>query len=236
MTVDTSPHGRKHSLPIRMGIYASILMTAGIILSGPPGTIIVYSTAPQPAGWQGIEIYAESFRPIQMFPFAAGFLLLIGFVLFTAVLHHLKKSVRTLSGIAFALLYGAIISVNYFLQLAVVGPNMLAGNYTGMEILVMANPGSVFWALEMLGYGFQGLSLLFIYPIFRRAKLENVIRWLVIVNGIAGVVSPVIHTLNPSWVQQTWGLVAYLGWNLTFTAMAIAFIFFFRGYTPLPEG
>ena len=62
----------------RIGIYAALLLIAGIVLSGPLGLVVVTMLHPQPA-WQDAQTQAANYsHPIQVLPFFGGFLLVIG--------------------------------------------------------------------------------------------------------------------------------------------------------------
>jgi len=62
---------------------------------------------------------------------------------------------------------------------------MLHGHTEGLEHFIQLNPDSVIVAINMLGWTvFFGLSSLFIVPIFSSGKLEKVIKFSFLVNGI----------------------------------------------------
>ncbi len=85
---------------------------------------------------------------------------------------------------------------------------------------------SVFWALEILGYGFMSLAALFVSPVFQKVGIENWIRWLFIVNGIFAMtaVTGYVLTANPLHIV---GLLSVGVWSITFpvatTLLAILF-------------
>jgi hypothetical protein len=72
---------------------------------------------------------------------------------------------------------GLVLFGDYFVQLAVVQPSLLAGETDGIPLLTQYNPHGVFIALEELGYLLVGLSLACMIPaLSRRVRLERFLR------------------------------------------------------------
>lgn len=65
---------------------------------------------------------------------------------------------RTLIGLLFAAMGALILLGDYFVQLAVLQPSLLAGETEGLALLSQYNPHGVFIALEELGYLLLSLS------------------------------------------------------------------------------
>jgi hypothetical protein len=87
---------------------------------------------------------------------------------------------------SFALGLAVLAGSFYFVQISAVRINLQQGNLTGLEQVIQANPYSAFAALNMMGWTvFFALSSLFIAPIFHGGRLERVIRWAFLVNGIS---------------------------------------------------
>jgi hypothetical protein len=84
-------------------------------------------------------------------------------------------------GLLFSLGYAVLISFNYYMQLTLVTRGLYA------DVFAMNDSKSIMWVIEVLGYGFMGLSTLFASWSFGRSRLEQAIRWLFIVNGILGI-------------------------------------------------
>jgi hypothetical protein len=83
----------------------------------------------------------------------------------------------------FALLLGAMATLvlvgNYFVQLAVVQPSVLAGETQGLALLTQYNPHGLFIALEELGYVLMSLSLATMAVVLPSpTRLERAARWL----------------------------------------------------------
>jgi hypothetical protein len=79
-----------------------------------------------------------------------------------------------LSGMA-----GLVLVADYFLQLAVIQPSVLAGEAGGISLLTQYNPHGLFIALEELGYLLMAFSLACMAPAISAAsRLERMVRWL----------------------------------------------------------
>jgi hypothetical protein len=87
---------------------------------------------------------------------------------------------RSVARVGFALAIMATLTLvgDYFVQLAVVEPSLLAGESDGISLLTQYNPHGVFIALEELGYLLMSLSLACVVPALpRRTRLERAMRW-----------------------------------------------------------
>jgi hypothetical protein len=136
-----------------------------------------------------IEAYASSFNSVQMLPFIPSLLLAPMFVIMMLCIHHFapeEKKVLSQLGVSFALICAAILSIHYYIQLTFVQQGILSNELAGLWQFAAPNPHSFFWTLAALGYGFMGIALLFVAPVFA-AKSERTIRWLFIANGIVGI-------------------------------------------------
>ncbi|MCL4429442.1 MAG: hypothetical protein M1167_01700 [Chloroflexi bacterium] len=136
-----------------------------------------------------IEVYASSFNSLQMLPFIPSILLAPMFVIMMLSIHHYApedKKVLSQLAFSFALICAAILSIHYYIQLTVVQQGILSNELTGLWQFAAPNPHSFFWTLAALGYGFMGIALLCVAPIFAE-KTDCAIKWLFIANGIIGV-------------------------------------------------
>jgi hypothetical protein len=142
-------------------------------------------------GWRGIESFVASFQPIQMLSLIPSLLLAPTFVVLMVSLHYYTspdKKIWSHLGIAFALIYAVMASINYILQLTAVRLSIVNKETDGLAMFVMGNSHSIFWALAST-YVFMNLAMLFAAPIFYGGRLERWIRWLFIANGLSVVVS-----------------------------------------------
>ena len=128
-----------------------------------------------------------------------------------------------LLGLVFALIYAAILGYNYWIQLAVVAPAIVAGHTEGLIPFVIGSPVSIAFSLEGLGYSLMGLSMLFAGPVFSGGKLETWIRRLLILNGVQ--VAVVIAGFLEWWIVTMLSLVI---WCLSFPVVSILLAILFR--------
>ncbi len=91
-------------------------------------------------------------------------------------------------GVALALMAGLLNVGNYFTQLAVVQPSLLAGETQGIALLTQYNPNGLFIALEELGYLLLSASLSCLAPgMPRRSGLERWTARLFVAGAVANV-------------------------------------------------
>ena len=205
---------------------AALVVIIGIVLSGPLAVLLVSLVHPQPA-WSGAARFADELHPIQLLPYAGGFLLVGGFVALIAGLHTLAPSThraRATFAIALAGTFAALLVFDYVLQTTFVPA--LARPYRPendalIAALSMANPRSLGWALEMWGYAVAGVATWAIAPVFRDAGIERAAAAMYGLNGVISVAGGVAIALAPGWVLTVPGLIAYVGWNVIVVIMAI---------------
>jgi len=144
-----------------------------------------------PSGLNGIELIVATFQPIQMLPLIPSLLLVPTFVIMMVSVHYYtepEKKIWSHLGIAFALIYAVMASINYITQLTVVRLSILNNETDGLAMFVMGNSHSIFWALAS-AYAFMNLAMLFTGPVFEGGRLERSIRWLFFANGASLVVT-----------------------------------------------
>ena len=90
-------------------------------------------------------------------------------------------------GLSFAVVYAAVILVDYFLQLTVVVPSLQAGETEGLSLFTQYDPHGVFIALETLGYSMLTVALLFAAPVFAGGRVERSIRGLFVLSFVLAV-------------------------------------------------
>jgi len=138
------------------------------------------------------------------------------------------KKLWTQLALAFSIIYTVVIGQNYFLQMTVVRQNPLA-----FEVLTMDpnRKDSVFWALEILGYGFMSLAALSVSLAFQNVGIERWIRWLFIVNGIFAMIAAAgfVLTANPLHIV---GLLSVGVWSITFPVATTLLAILFRRVGP----
>jgi len=118
-------------------------------------------------------------------PVAAALSIAPFYVGLLCALHHratLVDGLWTLVALGFGLVYASLVSINYALQLTVVraNPELFAG-WT-----MVLRPDSAFWALEVFGYAYMGLSAAALIPLLRR-RGPVLAAWMFGINGVASL-------------------------------------------------
>lgn len=208
-----------HSSGTRALRLSAALVLAGAVLSGPVAMLVVGRVAPQPA-WSDVNAFAGHYHPVQVLPYVLGYILLAGFVFFTASCHALASTAlkwRTSAALVFTGIYAALVFTNYTIQLGFV-PRSLHDRPAYLSALTMANPASFAWFLEMFGYAAMGVATWLLAAAFRGSRRADVIRALLIANGIVSIIGAACAALFDGWVFSTAGLVSFAGWNLLIAA------------------
>ena len=187
---------RSISKPVsRIGFWSAVLATLCSIGYGITAIIVLISSLARatetPSGWRGIDSFIASFQPIGMLPLIPSLLLAPAFIVLMIAIHYYAvpdKKIWSHIGIAFTLIYAAMASINYIIQLTVVRLSILNKETDGLAMFVMGNSHSIFWALAS-AYVFMNLAMLFAAPVFEGGRLERSIRWLFFANGASAVVT-----------------------------------------------
>lgn len=138
-----------------------------------------------------------------------GFLLANLFILLMVCVHYYYKrntQLYSMLGIVFAVMYGVLICLNYYLQL-----NMIKQMIPRIDLLAMDNPRSIMWVIEMLGYFFMGLSTLAVIPVFGDSLAEKLVKTIFLLNGILGIGGLIAYTAGLDIKICLIGLVV---WNI----------------------
>jgi hypothetical protein len=152
----------------------------------------------------------------------SGILLIPSFVLLMACIHGYvpaERKVFSQLGLLFSLGYAVLISFNYYMQLTLVAKGLYS------DVFAMDNPQSIMWVIEVLGYGFMGLSTLFASWSLGSSKVEQAVRWLFIVNGILGIGGMIGFALGLSMGILLGGLIV---WDIVMPASTILLAIMFR--------
>ncbi|CAN1211316.1 DUF4386 domain-containing protein [Tumidithrix helvetica PCC 7403] len=177
--------------------------------------------------WNGIQTYVENFNFLDMASFIPAFFLAPTMVILIVCINAISpesKKIFSQIGLAFTIVYAAIIPTNYYLQLFVVRLNLQSGTLEGLSILAQPNLHSIFFALETLGYGFLSLATIFVSLVFTSGKLEIWMRSLFIVSGAVGIFGVLAAPFG-----QPYLIFAGLGiWSLAFPISTILLSIFFR--------
>ena len=160
---------------------------------------------------------------IQPFATVVGFLLTLSFLVVIACIHsHAseERKVFSLVGLSFAIIYATLISVNYFIQLTFVRQTTF-----DVSVFDMTNTQSMMWVIEVLGYFFMGLSTLFTAAVFGSGKVESLVKWLFIANGILGILTPIAYALSLPIEVLLGGLII---WDILMPISTALLAYFFR--------
>jgi hypothetical protein len=138
--------------------------------------------------------------------------LLLGssFLLLLVAIHQVADPDRkawSQAALAFGTIYTALISINYYVQLAWVAPR-LAGNRTeGLGPFLFVPFDSFLYAVDILGYGFMSVATLLAARVFTGRGLERKIRWFLTANGLLLpflLFQMYVHALI--WIAALWAV------------------------------
>jgi hypothetical protein len=119
-----------------------------------------------------------------------------------------EKKVLGVIGLSFTILFAAVVCINRFVQVTIIRQSFLLGDTTGLERFLPYGSGSVFFALEMLGWGgFLSLGAFSIAPLFTRGRLERWIAGLFLTFGVLGITSVLGYAFSSPIVML--GFVAW---------------------------
>lgn len=123
--------------------------------------------------------------------------------------------------VVFATLYAALISIVYYVQLALVAPRLAEGRTQGIEAFLFVPFDSFLYAVDILGYSFMSVATLFAARVFAGGGLNRVVRGFLTANGL---LLPFL-ALQMYWHPLIW--VASL-WAVTFPGATWALAVWFR--------
>jgi hypothetical protein len=136
-----------------------------------------------------------------------------------------EKKILSRIAINFGIIFTVLICMSYYIQFTTVRQSILIGQLEGLEQFTSFNPRSATNAINLLGWTlFLGLSSLFIAPTFSNSKLENVIKWSFIINGIVCVLGAIAFVFEISWYLMLSTLIM----TVTFTIASISLCLFFK--------
>jgi hypothetical protein len=177
-------------------------------------------------GWLGSKGGAESSStPLGIVVLLTPSLLLgSAFLLLMISLHQVtppERRVWSHAAVAFATVYTALISINYFVQLTWVGPRLARGQIVGMESFLFTPFDSFLYAVDILGYSFMSLATLAAAQVFSGGGLQRTARWFLRANGL---LLPFI-ALQMYWHPLIWLAAA---WAITFPGATWSLALLFR--------
>jgi hypothetical protein len=118
------------------------------------------------------------------------------YMIFFALVHVLTpKDYKgySLIGFGFAVIASTILILDYFIQLFVIQPSLLNGEFEGIALWSQYNPHGLFIVLEEAGYFLISVSFLFTGLSFKeKIKSAKVIRYTMITGFILSIISFVV--------------------------------------------
>jgi len=169
----------------------------------------------------------------QSFKYLAQFTMLLFAPAFLIMLHSINdyapedKKILSRISICFATIFATCIGIHYFVQISSVRLSIAKGQIGGLEQFIQVNPTSGIAGINLVGWTlFFSLSCFFIAPIFTGSRLNKVIKYTLIANGIICVLGGIGYVFDNI-------ILIFLTLNLgmgaaTLTATIALFIFFRR--------
>jgi hypothetical protein len=149
----------------------------------------------------------------------------VTFVLMMGSVHRQAPADRKIwsqTALVFAIMYGTLICMNYFVQLTLVAPALYRGDVSDSVRPFLFNVFNSFtYSVDLLGYSFMSLSTLFAAFVFMGAGLEKVVRWFLFANGL---IMPFI-ALQTFYHPLIWGASL---WAVTLPGATISLAVLFR--------
>ena len=183
------------------------------------------------AGWLGSHGGPESASTVLGLVVLLTPSLFLGssFLVLVVSIHQLAspdRRVWSYAAVAFATVYAALISLNYFVQLTWVAPRLAAGQTQGIEPFLFTPFDSFLYAVDILGYSFMSVATLFAAMVFPGGGLNRVVRLFLMANGLLLPFIALQMYFHPLiWVASLWA-VTFPGstWSLAvlFRRAAIA--------------
>ncbi len=177
---------------MRLGFWAAVLtaLVTAVFM------VMAIATPPRSGPFCGTGCVAYPYTDVAAFIpqdylwLYPGFLLAPILIVLMGCIHDYadaEKKVFGRIGLSLAILYAAVIMVDYFIQLAVVVPSLQAGETGGLALFTQYNPHGIFITFEALGYLLLSGALLFVAPVFAGGRKERAIRWSFVVGFVLAV-------------------------------------------------
>jgi len=101
-----------------------------------------------------------------------------------------EKKLFSLISISFAIMSSFILIIDYFVQVSVIQPSLLAGETDGISILSQFNPHGIFIVFEELGFMLMIISFFALIPVFsKNTKLDKAIKWTALIGFCLSIIS-----------------------------------------------
>jgi len=168
--------------------------------------------------------------PVGAWPAAAAFAIAPAFLILIVAL-HLQSETRlqawSLIALSFAIVYAAIVALNYGLQVSVVRRFPAAYSLLTLEL----QPQSAFWALEAVGYTFMSAAALLLAPLLRSSASGRVVGWIFVANAVGDVLGAAAYlaTGDPA---HPFAILSLAIWGVGFPIAGVLLAFDFRRRLP----
>lgn len=177
--------------------------------------------------WQGMEDYSRIYRTIAFVPQIIGLALIPAFVLMMASIHlhaTASRKIWSMAGLAFGTASITLLGSLYFIQVGIVLPALISGDWQGLDQYAFANPRSIAWGLNHLAWSLLGAALFLMAWVFDGAGLRRWIRWLLVLNGLANIMLIFAFAFESEALTLA---VAFLSWvfALPLAAVLVALMF-----------
>jgi hypothetical protein len=135
----------------------------------------------------------------------------ISFVVLMGSVHRQaprERQVWSQTGLTFAIMYGTLICMNYFVQLTLVAPALYRENVTDhVRPFLFHVFNSFTYSVDLLGYSFMSLSTLFAAFVFTGPGIEKTVRWFLVANGVIVPFIALQTFYHPMiWVASLWAV------------------------------
>jgi hypothetical protein len=207
----------KKNIASQLGFWASVLCAVG---GGIYFLLIIYTMS--------TVGFASTFPPFVQL--AGGIITLIAVpvlvILFTAIrcVNDGDNKILGSLGVSFIVLFAATVSINRFVQLTVIQQS-LPDVPADLARFLPYEPGSVMFALEILGWGFfSSLAATFVAPLFSSSPRNKTIRWLFILYAVFSFMSVITFAAN---IPIPAGPIA---WGPILLALSILLSVYFRDF------
>lgn len=201
----------KRSIVNKFGFWSAILITLFTLWFTI--AFVPYISALK---WINIEDFSASFQSTSYLIWVIPCLLLaITFPVLISAVHFATDDSRKFFswlGLIYAVMYSAILSTNYWILMTVVRTALINHQTSGLDWFVVGSPNSITNSIEGIGYGFMGLSTLFAGFSFGGNSFNNIIKYVLIFNGLAGLMGVVFGAIG--YIPAT--MVSLVLWCMTF--------------------
>jgi hypothetical protein len=220
---DISDVSAQHSL---IGFWSSVAYAVCLIALNI--SFVIMAIQVPTTDWQGIEAYSQTFQSISFLPQVFGLASIPAFILMINSIHknvHKSRNIWSLAGLSFGTAYATLLGSLYFIQVAIVLPSLNNGTWSGLDQFAFANPQSLAWGLNHFAWSLLGFSLLSIAWVFNGDSLNNWIKWLCALNGLANISLIFSFAFR---VETLTLVIALLSWVIALPGVSILLAFWFR--------